>query len=262
MAVEDLGRGRPGWLTLLAQDREGYANLCRLLTVAHGGDVPAAAAAQPGGLAPARRGKAAVRVPLRTLGERARGLFALHAGADAEEAARLRELFGRRLAITVARHHVAGEEARLAAARAVGGRLRIPVAVVNDVHTHTRRRQVLQDVLTCVRLGATVEKAGRRLFRGSYVGEDAHQIVLFWKLLLTGQIKRQCWQRRIGGRRKPYGLLISHPTISWVSQNSQRMSTCRLHRMNQSFRRERFRLTAMANCMAWPAGSIRCCALG
>ncbi|MCM2334603.1 MAG: PHP domain-containing protein, partial [Anaeromyxobacteraceae bacterium] len=164
VAVEDLGRGRPGWLTLLAQDREGYANLCRLLTAAHGGEVPAGAAAPPGGPAPARREKAAVRVPLRTLGERARGLFALHAGADAEEAARLRELFGRRLAITVSRHHVAGEEARLAAARAVGGRLRIPVAVVNDVHTHTRRRQVLQDVLTCVRLGATVEKAGRRLF--------------------------------------------------------------------------------------------------
>jgi error-prone DNA polymerase len=156
LQVADLGRGRPGWLTLLAVDREGYANLCRLLTAAHGGE--------PGPAAPPRREQDEVRVPLRTLGDRARGLFALHAGIDAEEAARLRELFGRRLALAVARHHVAGEEVRLAAARAVGARLRVPVAVVNDVHTHTRRRQVLQDVLACVRHGTTVDRAGRRLF--------------------------------------------------------------------------------------------------
>ncbi len=161
VAVEDLGRGRPGWLTLLARDREGYANLCRLLTTAHGGDpLPGGAAGASG----PRREKEAVRVPARALGERARGLFALHAGADAGEVAWLRERFGRRLALTVARHHVAGEEARLAAARAVGERLGVLVAVVNDVHTHARRRQALQDVLTCVRLGTTVEQAGRRLF--------------------------------------------------------------------------------------------------
>ena len=172
LQVADLGRGRPGWLTLLAIDREGYANLCRLTTAAHGaevGDGPgphgsAGPADGRGGAPPARREKSAIQVALRTLGDRARGLFVLHASADAEEAARLHDLFGRRLALTVSRHHVAGDEARLAAARAVGARLRIPVAVVNDVHTHARRRQVLQDVLTCVRLGVTVEKAGRRLF--------------------------------------------------------------------------------------------------
>ena len=177
LAVADLGRGRPGWLTLLAIDREGYANLCRLITAAHGAEVAGGAAGGGvvGGVAglagdgrtgapPVRREKAAVQVPLRTLGERARGLFALHAGVDAEEAARLRELFGHRLALTVTRHHVAGDEARATAARTVGARLRIPVAVVNDVHTHARRRQVLQDVLACVRMGVTVEKAGRRLF--------------------------------------------------------------------------------------------------
>jgi error-prone DNA polymerase len=155
LAVADLGRGRPGWLTLLAIDREGYANLCRLITTAHGGDPEAAAAG--------RRDPEAVRVAQRLLGERAGGLFALYGGHDGEAAAQLRDLFGRRLALTVARHHVAGDEARVAASRAIGERLGIPVAVVNDVETHVRRRQVLQDVLTCVRLGTTVEKAGRRL---------------------------------------------------------------------------------------------------
>ena len=45
-----------------------------------------------------------------------------------------------------------------------GRRLGIAVAITNDTHTHARARQPLQDVLTCVRLGTTVEKVGRRLF--------------------------------------------------------------------------------------------------
>ena len=71
------------------------------------------------------------------------------------------------IALGVKGEHTVGgvrEEARVLAARSVGRRLGIGVAVVNDVHTHGRERQVLQDVLTCIRLGTTVEKAGRRLF--------------------------------------------------------------------------------------------------
>jgi len=102
-------------------------------------------------------------VAQRLLGERAGGLFALYGGHDGAAAAEEVAQLGRRLALTVARHHVAGDEARVAASRAIGERLGIPVAVVNDVETHERRRQVLQDVLTCVRLGTTVDKAGRRL---------------------------------------------------------------------------------------------------
>jgi error-prone DNA polymerase len=143
-------------VVLLAVDREGYAGLCRLVTEAHRGP------AGPGGV-PLRR-ETPADLPWRALAERARGLFALYPGADGEGAARLREAFGRRLALAVARHHVAGEEARLAAARSMGRRLSIPVAVVNDVHTHDRRRQQLQDVLACVRAGTSVARAGRRLF--------------------------------------------------------------------------------------------------
>ena len=159
MTCEDLGPGGPGGLVLLAMDRDGYANLCRLVTEGHAGEpLPV-----EGGVdSPARKERAGL--PFVSIAGRARGLFALYPGADAAVAARLREAFGRRLALAVARHHVAGEETRIAAARSVSRRLAIPVAVVNDVHTHERRRQPLQDVLTCVRFGTTVEKAGRRLF--------------------------------------------------------------------------------------------------
>ena len=147
---------RPSPLVLLAIDREGYANLCMLLSEAHCDGPPGA------GGAPARR--EGVDLPFRKVAERARGLFALFPGADEDAVERLRDAFGRRLALAVARHHVAGEEARTAAARSIGRRLGIRVAVTNDVHMHDRRRQPLQDVLTCIRLGTTVDKAGRRLF--------------------------------------------------------------------------------------------------
>jgi error-prone DNA polymerase len=157
LAVAGIELGRVARVVLLARDREGYANLCRLVTLAHSG---------PGtttGAAP-RRPKEEVKVALADVGDRARGLFALYAGGDGDAAARLKDAFGPRLALAVARHRVAGEEARNLAARAVGRRLGIPVAVTNDVHTHARGRQRLQDVLACVRLGTTVDRAGRRLF--------------------------------------------------------------------------------------------------
>jgi error-prone DNA polymerase len=157
LVVSGLVPGRPARLVLLAQEREGYAGLCRLVTLAHcGGGLEAAPAR--------RREREEVLVALEAVADRSRGLFALYPGADGDAAARLREVFGRRLALAVSRHRVAGEEARILAARSVGRRLGIPVAVTNDVHTHARARQVLQDVLACVRLRTTVEKAGRRLF--------------------------------------------------------------------------------------------------
>jgi error-prone DNA polymerase len=159
LTCDGLGPGGATRLVLLATDREGYAQLCRLVTEAHRGDpleVPGAVDAV------ARKPEA--RVPFLEVAGRARGLFALYPGVDAGPAARLAEAFGRRMAMAVSRHRMAGEEPRIAAARSVGRRLGIPVAVVNDAHTHDRRRQPLQDVLTCVRLGTTVERVGRRLF--------------------------------------------------------------------------------------------------
>jgi error-prone DNA polymerase len=181
LAVGGLELGRAVPLVLLAQDREGYAGLCRLVTLAHGSSFGAGEGAPvPPGAPRAERGSAArtelaatglvrrerkdVRVSLDEVRARARGLFALYPGADGEAAAKLREAFGARLALAVARHRIAGEEARTGAARSVADRLGVRVAVTNDAHTHDRERQRLQDVLTCVRLGVPVDRAGRRLF--------------------------------------------------------------------------------------------------
>ncbi|HVP65795.1 MAG TPA: error-prone DNA polymerase [Anaeromyxobacteraceae bacterium] len=159
MTCDGIGPGGTAPLLLLAVDREGYAQLCRLVTEAHRGEP-----IEVTGAVDAVARKPEARIPFLLVAERARGLVALYPGADAGSAARLREAFGGRFALAVSRHRAAGEETRIAATRSVGRRLGIPVAVVNDVHTHDRRRQPLQDVLTCVRLGTSVERVGRRLF--------------------------------------------------------------------------------------------------
>ena len=98
----------------------------------------APARSAPAARTDARREREEVRVPLDDVRGRAGGLFALYPGADGEAAARLREAFGARLALAVARHRIAGEEARTRAARSIADRLGVAVAVTNDVHTHDR----------------------------------------------------------------------------------------------------------------------------
>jgi hypothetical protein len=48
--------------------------------------------------------------------------------------------------------------------RRLGEELRLPLVATNDVHTHDRARQKLQDVLVCIREKTNLSAAGRRLF--------------------------------------------------------------------------------------------------
>ena len=72
----------------------------------------------------------------------------------------------------------------------------LPLVACGDVHMHQRQRRAVQDVLTCIRHGCTLENAGRRLFpngerylrsldalRATYPSECLHNSVL---------IARQC----------------------------------------------------------------------
>src|SRR5512133_2768161 len=80
LAVTGLELGRPARLVLLARDREGYASLCRLATLARCGP------GDEGAGAPSRREQEDVKVALADVRERSRGLFALYAGADGDAA--------------------------------------------------------------------------------------------------------------------------------------------------------------------------------
>ncbi len=138
---------------LLAADRTGYANLCRLITAGR-----------------RRRPKGESRVTWPEVCERAEGLIALWGGdrsllvRGAEPravAGPLREAFGDRLYAMAARHRRAEEVRREACLRGHAGRAGLPLVAATEVLYHTPARRDLQDVLTCIRHGVTLAAAGR-----------------------------------------------------------------------------------------------------
>ena len=143
----------PSTCVLLAADRSGYANLCRLLTAGR-----------------LRRPKGESRVTWPEVCERAAGLVALWGGErsllvrDAElraVAGPLREAFGDRLYALVSRHRRAEEVRQEACLRRHAERAGLPLVAATEVLYHTPARRDLQDVLTCIRHGVTLAAAGR-----------------------------------------------------------------------------------------------------
>ena len=76
----------------------------------------------------------------------------------------IRETFRDRLWIAVELLADGRHRERLGALCATGERLRLPLVACGDVHMHRRSRRVLQDTLTAIREGVTVEQAGFRLY--------------------------------------------------------------------------------------------------
>jgi error-prone DNA polymerase len=143
-----------GLLWLLVESREGYRNLCRLLTVAALG-----------------REKGKAEASWAQVEEHAAGLHCLAGGAEgpltgtdgAGNLRRLWAIFADRLAVDVHRHAERDGE-RLARRLAhLAGAHRVPIVATNDVRHATPAERALLDVLTCIRLGTTLDGAGRRL---------------------------------------------------------------------------------------------------
>ncbi len=130
-----------------AMDRRGYANLCQLLT-----------------LGKRRAGKAACDLSVADLLERPAGLMAAVETADPGPVRPLREAFGDRLSLVARCDFGRDDAARLAKLATLSRRSGVPLLATNGVHYHDASRRPLQDVLTCVRHGVTIDQAGYRLF--------------------------------------------------------------------------------------------------
>jgi error-prone DNA polymerase len=157
-------------LLVLVESREGYRNLCRLLT---------AARLNPNTEQKKDRGKIIPQISLSSIGEYSKGLIALIGGdardpvtaalTDGEEAARraidsiVDVLGGRNVYVEVQRHDDADEELRNLRLLSLATRHRLPVVATNDVRYVTPGDRRLHDVLTCIRHSATVDEIGRRL---------------------------------------------------------------------------------------------------
>ena len=165
---------------LLAQNREGYARLCRLLTTGH-----------------LRASKGNCRVSWQEVCRHSPGLIALWIGgpaspgsgttgstaygdrAAASDRARvsgspaspgsgtvleqLRTAFKDRLYVVLARHLRAEEALREIRLREMADRFGLSTVATVEVLYHTPERRRLQDVLTCIREGVTLPAAGRLL---------------------------------------------------------------------------------------------------
>ena len=142
-------------LILLAQNREGYAQLCRLITAGR-----------------RRAPKGESSVAWQEVCRHAAGLIALWGGSrslligEAEPkriAGDLRDAFGDRLYAVLARHRRAEEADAQARLRGRAARYGFPLLAATEVLYHSPARRRLQDVLACIRHGVTLHTAGQRI---------------------------------------------------------------------------------------------------
>jgi error-prone DNA polymerase len=148
-------------ITLLVENRTGYKNLCKLLTA---------------GALGKEKGQASYTWDL--IEQYGEGLHCLTGGdegplahalkAGGAEAAhkilqRLGGIFKSRTHIELQRHHRRDEEHRNHAVVALARTLRLPLVATNGARYARREDKDLHDILTCIREGQHVDKAGRLL---------------------------------------------------------------------------------------------------
>jgi error-prone DNA polymerase len=140
-------------VVLIATDREGYANICRLITSGR-----------------RRSAKGESSVHWSEVCAHAAGVIALWGGdrsllvspVDPVFVAHdLGAAFGDRLYALVTRHRRAEESEQEARLRQRAKRYGIPLVAGTEVLYHKPARRDLQDILTCIRHGVTLSSAGR-----------------------------------------------------------------------------------------------------
>lgn len=136
---------------LVAENRTGYQNLCRLITRLKLRAPKGAGAATPEEIA-----------------EHAAGLICLAAEPDREWLAWLVESFGRgNVYVEIQRHLVREEEARNQALLELARSLKLPLVATNGVRYATPAGREILDVFTAIREKVTLAEAGRRLARNA-----------------------------------------------------------------------------------------------
>jgi error-prone DNA polymerase len=141
-----------GSLVLLATNRRGYADLCRLISRGR-----------------LRCEKGSSRVTWQEVCEHADAVIALWGGAKSaiagavepmHVAGMLKEAFGDRLYAMIARHRCAEELQEEQRLQSRAARHSIPTVAAVEVLYHTPARRPLHDVLTCIRHGTKISAAG------------------------------------------------------------------------------------------------------
>ena len=131
-------------------DRAGYSRLCRLLTLGKG-----------------RTGKGGCDLAWSDLAASAEGLLVILLPDQADdrlgmELRRMHGVFAGRCYLQLCLRRRPGDAARLHRLHEMAQDARVPCVVTGDVLFHTPARRILQDVVTCIREGCTIDDAGFR----------------------------------------------------------------------------------------------------
>jgi error-prone DNA polymerase len=142
-------------LLVYPTDRAAYARLCRLLT-----------------LGKARAGKGKCDLGWPDVAAQNEGLLAILVpdAADADLAARLARLrhdFGDRAYLALTLRRRPGDAVRLRTLADRAEAAGVPAVATGDVLYHVPERRILQDVVTCIREGTTIDNAGFRRERSA-----------------------------------------------------------------------------------------------
>ncbi|MGK3965640.1 DNA polymerase III subunit alpha [Sorangium sp. So ce1667] len=158
-------------VVLLVEDSEGYANLCRLLTIAHADCEKGTASISAEAIAAAPRGLTAI-VPLDPL---------VPADVSGALLGALRDAFGERALVATWKHLDRRDGERVAAALAAERRYGPCVVASARPFYHHPSRKPLADVLTCIRTKTTLDQAGTRIAPNAeaYVRSGAQMAALF-----------------------------------------------------------------------------------
>jgi error-prone DNA polymerase len=135
-------------LLVYPTDRAAYGRLCRLLSLGKG-----------------RAGKGKCSLSIKDVEEWCEGLIAILVTENADQTlsenlARLKSSFGDRVYCAMIRCFRPNDAARLRDIASIAQKATVPTVVTGDVLYHTPERRMLQDVVTCIRLKTTIDKAG------------------------------------------------------------------------------------------------------
>ncbi len=137
-------------LLVYPTDRAAYSRLCRLLSIGK-----------------KRGGKAACVLEWSDVVDWQDGLIAVLVPDQADDHCalrlrKLRDVFGGRAYMALTLRRRPNDQMRLHELSNLAHRYRVPTVVTNDVFFHDPSRRILQDVVTCIRHGVTIDEAGFR----------------------------------------------------------------------------------------------------
>ncbi|HEV2566730.1 MAG TPA: error-prone DNA polymerase [Microvirga sp.] len=173
-------------LLVYPTDRAAYSRLCRLLS-----------------LGKSRAGKGKCALAWEDVEAWNEGLLAVLLGDHADEELsfdlqRLKRTFGNRAYMALIRRFAPDEHLRLWQVEQVAQDAGVPTVAMGDVLYHHPSRRMLQDVVSCIRQGCTIDEAGFRLERHAdrFLKDPAEMARLFERhpgaFARTGEIVQRC----------------------------------------------------------------------